>query len=44
MTAIYNKFTPQKTQQLQKNIRDMTCKDNEPDLSCRKRVEDSWWN
>ena len=44
MTGIYNKFTPQKAQQLQKNIRDMNCKDNEPDLSCRKRVHDGWWN
>jgi len=44
MQAIYNKFTPQKARQLQKNIRDMNCKDNEPELSCRKRVHDSWWN
>ena len=44
MQAIYNKFTPQKAQQLQKNIRDMNCKDNEPEISCRKRVHDGWWN
>ena len=44
MQAIYNKFTPQKAQQLKKNIRDMNCKDNEPDLSCQKRVRQGWWN
>ena len=44
MQAIYNKFTPQKAQQLKKNIRDMNCKDNEPPMSCEKRVQDGWWN
>jgi len=44
MQAIYNKFTPEKSRQLQKNIRDMNCKDNEPELSCQKRVRDGWWN
>ena len=44
MGAIYNKFTPPKAAQLKQNIREMNCKDNEPNASCRKRIEDGWWN
>ena len=44
MGAVYNKFTPPKAAQLKQNIREMNCKDNEPDASCKKRLEDGWWN
>ena len=44
MNAVYNKFTPAKAAQLKQNIREMNCKDNEPDNSCKKRLEDGWWN
>ena len=43
MQAIFNKFTPQKAHQLKKNIQDMNCKDNEPRMSCEKRVQEGWW-
>tara|TARA_B110000977_G_scaffold8761_1_gene11615 strand:+ start:252 stop:1163 length:912 start_codon:yes stop_codon:yes gene_type:complete len=44
MTAIYNKFSPEKAESLKRNIRESICKDNEPDISCKKRLEDNWWN
>jgi hypothetical protein len=44
MGAVYNKFTPPKAAQLKQNIREMNCKDGEPNASCRKRIEDGWWN
>ena len=44
MGAVYIKFTPPKAAQLKQIIREMNCKDNEPDASCKKRLEDGWWN
>lgn len=44
MSAIYNQFDPEKAALLKRNINELNCRDNEPDLSCKKRVEDTWWN
>tara|TARA_B000000475_G_scaffold224158_1_gene187898 strand:- start:432 stop:1358 length:927 start_codon:yes stop_codon:yes gene_type:complete len=44
MTAIYNQFTPEKAALLKRNINEINCRDNEPDISCEKRVQDNWWN
>jgi|TARA_R110001592_G_scaffold39040_2_gene128637 hypothetical protein len=44
MVAIYNQFDPVKAELLKRNIRETICRDNEPDISCKKRLEDNWWN
>lgn len=44
MSAIYNQFAPEKAALLKRNINELNCRDNEPDISCKKRVEDTWWN
>jgi len=44
MSAIYNQFDPVKAELLKRNIRETICRDNEPDISCKKRLEDNWWN
>tara|TARA_B110000971_G_C20015348_1_gene503646 strand:+ start:224 stop:1135 length:912 start_codon:yes stop_codon:yes gene_type:complete len=44
MAAIYNQFDPVKVELLKRNIRETICRDNEPDISCKKRLEDNWWN